>query len=169
MSEGTVPAGGDSTDGAWQRVSMGMARIEVPDPAIVHEIEDPPDDLTAMRLIRTEALGGVACVIILTARPWEDGWHLKEVVERFSANCEPESVSLVDLPLDNAKVARRLEGTIRMSDGYGTTDDLEAMTMVLVRTRRDELVTMTIRMDRSDRESVAALVDRIVGSLTIVA
>ncbi len=151
----------------WRPVTMGEARLVVPPGAIVHRIEQPPDSLQDMVLVRSELHPGIPSVVILTSRPWEDGWHLASVVERFSANCTPGSVAVSTIDVPGAAVARRLDGIIELEEGFGGQDALESMTILLARSAADRLVTVTIRMALGEREEAGGGVDQVVASFAL--
>lgn len=148
----------------WTTLTMGEAQVDVPEHSIIHVIEEPPDDLSAMRVVRTELIDGVPCVIILTSRPWQRGWHVATVVEKFARSCDAGTVTVAPVNVAGAAMGRRLDGTIRMPDGFGEIDEQEAMTIVLARTDHDDLVSLTIRFDLGDLEDATTAVDHVVES-----
>lgn len=150
----------------WQTATMGKAEVVVPGGAIIHVIEEPPDDLSAMLVIRAEVVAGVSCVIILTSRPWQDGWHLSNVVERFAKSCDPETVTVEPVDLPGATVARRLDGTVRVEEDAEDAE-VEAMTIVLVRTPAEKLVTLTLRMNLEDRRAAHVAVEHVIDSFRL--
>lgn len=153
-----------------REVGLGRARVTVPDGATVHAVDDPPDGLTGLCVIRAELVAGATAMIMVAERRWQSSWSMTTVIDGFADACDPETLLIEEIAVEGAVASRRIDGTARRSSNGQAKESSprpEAIVIVFGRSSDGMLHSMTLRMAADAHDDAHVAIEHLVASFRV--